>query len=105
MQAGDQKGTVHDDSSTPSRVHERSSSDLMAGLGEQLQEFDSLSLPPGLYAPEMPSSLGIQATNQAQSTSLDHLQTQVGTVRLSASDKLNSVHRISPQSVFLLSIP
>ena len=37
MQAGDQKGTVHDDSSTPSRVHERSSGDLMAGLGEQLR--------------------------------------------------------------------
>ena len=66
MEAGDQQGTVHDDSSTPSRVHERSPSDLMAGLSEQLQEFDSFSLPPGLYAPEAPSTLGVQATHRAQ---------------------------------------
>ena len=86
---------MRDDSSTPSRGHVRTptGSDTFAGLSEHLQEFDSFSLPPGLYAPEVPNTLSAQATNQAQPASVDQMQTQVGPVRLPVSDRLSSVQR------------
>ena len=84
---------MRDDSSTPSRGHVRTPSDTFAGLSEHLQEFDSFSLPPGLYAPEVPNTLSAQATSLAQPASVDQMQTQVGPVRLPVSDRLSSVQR------------
>lgn len=75
--SGDQEDRAQEDSSTPTGMHERSPSDLESGLTEQLQAFDSFSLPPGLYAPELPGTLGAQSANQAQAIPLSQLQTQV----------------------------
>ncbi len=52
-------------------------SDLESSLAEPLQGFGSFSLPPGLYAPEAPNTIGAQATIQTQQPFLDQLQTQV----------------------------
>ena len=76
--SGDQEDQLQVDSSTPSGMHESHPSDLGSGLTEQLQGLDSFSLPPGLFAPEVPDTPGIQSATQAQAISLGQLQTQVG---------------------------
>ncbi len=58
-------------------MHEHYPSDLESSLAEPLQGFDSFSLPPGLYAPEAPNTIGAQAAIQTQPPFLDQLQTQV----------------------------
>ena len=90
--AGGEETPLEDGS--PPRLHlpNQARHDFEASVTEQLQGYDSFSLPPGLYVSEASILLGTQMPNQAQHGSPAQLQTQVC---MRAANPLLCLHAIN----------
>lgn len=78
---------------SPQSVHlpDQPYHDFEASATEQLQGYDSFSLPPGLYVPEASVPRGTQMPNQAQHVSPAQLQTQVGMTTPNSLQNLQAI--------------